>query len=57
MSKDKSDDQSTGKEEDMSAYRINDPAELARNMIRLFEESGKVFSGMAERTNDQGGTL
>ena len=32
-----------------------DPQQLARNMVRLFEEGGKVISGIAERANGGGG--
>ncbi len=55
MSDDKSADQETGDAAAGSEYQINDPSELARNMIRLFEEGGKVFLTLAERTNGQSG--
>ncbi len=33
------------------SYRIADPEEFTRNMLRLFEEGGRAMSGMIERSN------
>jgi len=33
------------------AYRIDNPEEFARNMLRLFEEGGRVMSGLLERSD------
>ncbi|MCG8650376.1 MAG: hypothetical protein MI861_11125, partial [Pirellulales bacterium] len=37
-------------EEAATGYKINDPQELARNMIRLFEEGSRLFSTLSEKT-------
>ena len=34
---------------DFAAYRINDPEEFGRNMLKLMEEGAKVMSGLIER--------
>ncbi len=34
-------------------YRIENPEEFAQNMLRLFEEGGKVMSGMIERSDSK----
>src|SRR5262245_52939559 len=38
-----------------AAYRIADPEEFGRNMLRLVEEGGKVLSGLLERSNGKAG--
>ena len=40
---------------DFSAYRVANPEEFSRNMLKLVEEGGKVLSGFLERTNGNGG--
>jgi polyhydroxyalkanoate synthase len=40
---------------DFSAYRLADPEEFSRNMLKLVEEGGKVFSGLLERSNGGSG--
>jgi poly[(R)-3-hydroxyalkanoate] polymerase subunit PhaC len=40
---------------DVAAYRVADPEEFGRNMVRLMEEGGKVLSGFLERTNGNTG--
>jgi polyhydroxyalkanoate synthase subunit PhaC len=40
---------------DVAAYRVADPEEFGRNMLRLVEESGRVMTGMLERTNGNTG--
>ena len=40
---------------DFGAYRIADPEEFGRNMLRLTEEAGKVMTGFLERSNGNGG--
>src|SRR5262245_21924957 len=40
---------------DFGAYRVADPEEFGRNMLRLVEEGGKVMSGFLERTNGNTG--
>lgn len=39
---------------DFGAYRIANPEEFGRNMLRLMEEGSKVFSTMLERTDNKG---
>ena len=36
-------------------FAVNDPRELVRNMFRVMEEGGKVFAGLAERSNGKNG--
>ena len=36
---------------DFSAYRVADPEEFSRNMLRLMEEGGKVMAGFLERAD------
>jgi polyhydroxyalkanoate synthase len=36
---------------DLGAYRIGNPEEFGRNMLRLMEEGGKVMSGLLERAD------
>ncbi len=38
-------------EVDFAAYRVADPEEFSRNMLRLMEEGGKVMAGFLERTD------
>ena len=40
---------------DFGAYRIANPEELSRNMLKLVEEGSKVLSGFLERSNGNGG--
>jgi len=40
---------------DISAYRVADPEEFSRNMLRLIEEGGKVASNLIERGNGGSG--
>jgi len=40
---------------DFAAYRIADPEEFSRNMVRLMEEGGKVLSGFLERGDAKAG--
>jgi polyhydroxyalkanoate synthase len=40
---------------DFGAYRIADPEEFGRNMLRLTEAAGKVMTGFLERSNGNGG--
>jgi polyhydroxyalkanoate synthase subunit PhaC len=40
---------------DFSAYRVANPEEFGRNMLKLMEEGGKVLSGFLERTNGNSG--
>jgi polyhydroxyalkanoate synthase len=40
---------------DFSAYRVADPEEFSRNMLRLVEEGGRVMSGFLERSNGNAG--
>src|SRR5262245_15910294 len=42
-------------EVNLDAYRIADPEEFSRNMLRLVEEGGKAFSGFLERSNGKTG--
>jgi len=42
---------------DFGAYRIADPEEFNRNMLRLVEEGGKVLSGFLERSNGNAGPI
>jgi polyhydroxyalkanoate synthase subunit PhaC len=39
---------------DFASYRIADPEEFGRNMLRLMEEGQKVMSGFLERSNGTG---
>jgi polyhydroxyalkanoate synthase len=36
---------------DFAAYRVADPEEFSRNMLRLMEEGGKVMAGFLERAD------
>jgi polyhydroxyalkanoate synthase subunit PhaC len=36
---------------DFSAYRVGDPEEFSRNMLRLMEEGGKAMAGFLERSD------
>src|SRR5215831_12819735 len=36
---------------DLAAYRIGNPEEFGRNMLRLMEDGGRVMSGLLERAN------
>ena len=40
---------------DVAAYRVADPEEFGRNMLRLVEEGGKAMTGMLERANGNTG--
>jgi len=40
---------------DFGAYRIADPEEFGRNMLKLVEEGSKALSGFIERSNGSGG--
>ena len=40
---------------DFAAYRIADPEEFGRNMLRLVEEGGKVMTGLLERADGKMG--
>jgi|SoiMethySBSTD1v2_1073268.scaffolds.fasta_scaffold15639_3 poly[(R)-3-hydroxyalkanoate] polymerase subunit PhaC len=40
---------------DFAAYRIADPEEFGRNMLRLTEEAGKAMTGILERSNGNAG--
>ena len=40
---------------DFAAYRVADPEEFGRNMLRLMEEGGKVMTGFLERSGGNGG--
>jgi polyhydroxyalkanoate synthase subunit PhaC len=40
---------------DFAAYRIADPEEFGRNMLRLTEEAGKAMTGFLERSNGNAG--
>ncbi len=40
---------------DFGAYRIADPEEFGRNMLRLTEEAGKVMTGFLERSSNGNG--
>jgi polyhydroxyalkanoate synthase subunit PhaC len=39
---------------DFAQYRISNPEEFSRNMLKLMEEGGRVLSGLLERSNDNG---
>jgi len=39
---------------DFAAYRIANPEEFSRNMLKLMEDGGKVLGGLLERSNDNG---
>lgn len=36
---------------DPTAYKVSDPEEFARNLVRLFEEGGKAMSGFLQRAD------
>ena len=40
---------------DYNAYRVGNPEEFSRNMLKLMEEGGKVLAGFLERTNGNAG--
>ena len=40
---------------DWSAYRVSNPEEFMRNMVRLMEEGGRVFAGLMQRSDGKGG--
>src|ERR1700680_522860 len=40
---------------DFGAYRVANPEELGRNMLKLMEDGSKLLSGLLERTNGSGG--
>lgn len=40
---------------DQPGFGVNDPRELVRNMFRVMEEGGKIFAGLAERSNGKNG--
>jgi polyhydroxyalkanoate synthase subunit PhaC len=40
---------------DFNAYRIADPEEFSRNMLKLVEQGGRVLSGLLERSNGNSG--
>jgi polyhydroxyalkanoate synthase len=42
---------------DFAAYRVADPEEFSRNMLRLMEEGGKVMAGFLERADGKIGPL
>ncbi len=42
-------------EVDFGAYRVADPEEFSRNMLRLMEEGGKVMAGFLERADGKAG--
>ena len=42
---------------DWSAYQVQDPEELVRNVLRLVEDGGKVVSGLIERADAKGGSF
>ena len=42
---------------DFAAYRVADPEEFSRNMLRLMEEGGKVMTGFLERANGKSGPV
>jgi polyhydroxyalkanoate synthase len=39
----------------LPAYQVNNPQEMAQNMLRLMEQSGKVMATLAERGDGQNG--
>ncbi|HEY7083274.1 MAG TPA: class I poly(R)-hydroxyalkanoic acid synthase [Hyphomicrobiaceae bacterium] len=39
---------------DFAQYRIANPEEFSRNMLKLMEDGGRVLSGLLERSNDNG---
>jgi polyhydroxyalkanoate synthase subunit PhaC len=39
---------------DFAQYRIANPEEFSRNMLKLMEEGGRVLSGLLERSNGNG---
>jgi poly[(R)-3-hydroxyalkanoate] polymerase subunit PhaC len=39
---------------DFAQYRISNPEEFSRNMLKLMEDGGRVLSGLLERSNDNG---
>jgi len=40
---------------DFTAYRINDPEEFTRNMLKLFEEGGRAMADFLERADSRAG--
>lgn len=42
-------------EETIEAYQIRDPQQLARNLVRLFEEGAKVMAEALKKSQDAGG--
>ena len=42
---------------DVSAYQIQNAEALTRNMMRVFEQSGKVMSDLIERSASNGGPM
>ncbi len=40
---------------DLSAYKVEDPEELALNLLKVFEEGGKAMAGFLERADAQSG--
>ncbi len=40
---------------DWSNYKIDNPEEFMRNMLRLFEEGGRAMSELAQRADTKGG--
>src|SRR5262245_60593896 len=41
-------------EYDFAQYRVANPEEFSRNMLKLMEEGGRVLSGLLERSNGNG---
>ena len=39
---------------DFARYRIANPEEFSRNMLKLMEEGSRVLSGLLERSNGNG---
>jgi polyhydroxyalkanoate synthase len=39
----------------LAAYKIGDPEEFARNLLKLFEEGGKAIAGLIERADSKMG--
>src|SRR5204862_5885420 len=42
-------------EVDFGAYRVGDPEEFGRNMLKLMEEGSKLLSDLLGRSNGNGG--
>ena len=42
-------------ETDWSAYKVSNPEEFMRNMMRVMEEGGRVFSGLMQRREGKSG--